>query len=415
MDVERCRQALSKLLVYSPLLNRPLLQEFSAFLDSPAENYPRFFTALAETALEVPQVAGSLWQNALLYEILSAENLFTSLAEKGELTESLMNVVKRDLANLELLFHFDPQRLSSGLPDLEGLVEPQKAETPFHKLMFTFAQESSWPHLAHRLAAFYRRYGTGIVCQHWAFKWTGELTGITKPHSIALDDLMGLVKQKELLLANTKQFLQDLPANCALLHGARGTGKSSLVKAVGCCLAPEGLHMVEVAKEDLAALPELMALLGEKTAKFVVFIDDLSFEEQETNYKALKAALEGSLAERPDNVLIYATSNRRHLIVESFRERDEIHGRDTVEEKLSLADRFGLQLTFPSLDQEEYLAIVKALANSLPISEEELKERAIRWERRASGRSGRVARHFVLSLAGELGVRPDWLNKRKES
>ena len=346
MDVERCRQALSKLLVYSPLLNRPLLQEFSAFLDSPAENYPRFFTALAETALEVPQVAGSLWQNALLYEILSAENLFTSLAEKGELTESLMNVVKRDLANLELLFHFDPQRLSSGLPDLEGLVEPQKAETPFHKLMFTFAQESSWPHLAHRLAAFYRRYGTGIVCQHWAFKWTGELTGITKPHSIALDDLVGLVKQKELLLANTKQFLQDLPANCALLHGARGTGKSSLVKAVGCCLAPEGLHMVEVAKEDLAALPELLALLGEKTAKFVVFIDDLSLKSRKPT-----TSPEGffrSLAERP---FIYATATAG-LIVEASG-ADEIHGRDTVEENCPLQTAVpAARVPFPN--QEEY-------------------------------------------------------------
>ena len=130
----------------------------------------------------------------------------------------------------------------------------------------------------------------------------------------------------------------------------------------------------------------------------------LSFEEQETSYKALKAVLEGSVARRPANILIYATSNRRHLVVESFREREEIHGSDTIHEKLSLSDRFGLHLTFPSLDQDDYLQIVEHLARSLPISHEELIRRALAWERKSSGRSGRLAQQFVQALAGELGI-----------
>jgi predicted AAA+ superfamily ATPase len=227
---------------------------------------------------------------------------------------------------------------------------------------------------------------------------------------VRLADLVGYERVREPLLTNTERFLAGLPAHHALLYGMPGTGKSSTVKAVMNEYADRGLRLVEVAKEDLGSLPRVLESLRARAPRFVIFVDDLSFEENEVEYKALKALLEGSVEEPPDNVRVYATSNRRNLIRERFSERDEsgvgddVHARDTMQEKLSLSARFGLRVTFPTPDQRQYLEIVAGLARrrGIEMPEEELKERAVLWDRWHAGRSGRTARQFVDELQAEL-------------
>ena len=222
---------------------------------------------------------------------------------------------------------------------------------------------------------------------------------------------MGYETERELLLRNTEHFLAGYPANNVLLYGDRGTGKSSTIKALLSAYGDRGLRLVEVPKAQLGDLPLVLRLLRDRRERFVLFIDDLSFQETETEYKALKAVLEGGLEARPPNVLLYATSNRRHLVQERFEDRagavnGELHGVDTVQEKLSLSDRFGITLTFLAPDQERYLGIVSSLAaaRALPIDAQELRSRALTWATRHKGRSGRTARQFVDYLSGELGL-----------
>ncbi|MDH7479751.1 MAG: ATP-binding protein, partial [Syntrophomonadaceae bacterium] len=216
--------------------------------------------------------------------------------------------------------------------------------------------------------------------------------------------------QRQQLILNTERFLSGLPASNVLLYGKRGTGKSSMVKALLNRYYLQGLRLVEVSKDDLSDLPSIVNLLRNRTLHFIIFVDDLSFEEHEIQYKGLKAVLEGGIETMPRNVLIYATSNRRHLIREYFSDREpgeEIHRDDTLQEKLSLADRFGITIFFPAPTQSVYLRIVEELANQrrIPLGREELHARAREWEKWQNGISGRTARQFVDNLAAEFGIR----------
>nr|MBA4116609.1 ATP-binding protein [Rubrobacter sp.] len=225
-----------------------------------------------------------------------------------------------------------------------------------------------------------------------------------------LETLIGYEREREPLLRNTERLLAGLPSHHALLYGLPGTGKSSTVKAVLNEYADRGLRLVELSKEDLKELPRVLETLRGRGSRFILFVDDLSFEEHEIEYKALKALLEGSVEEPPENVRVYATSNRRNLIRERFSDRadegsaeeGDVHPRDTMQEKLSLVARFGLRLTFPAPDQRRYLEIVSGLARErgMEVPEEDLKEKALLWDRWHSGRSGRTARQFVDELQG---------------
>jgi predicted AAA+ superfamily ATPase len=246
----------------------------------------------------------------------------------------------------------------------------------------------------------------------------GEMRGIAHPDPIQLAELVGYEREQALLTANVEHFLAGLPAHDALLYGPPGTGKSSTVKAIANAYAERGLRLVEVRKEDLADLPAIAALVRGRAPRFLLFVDDLSFEEHETQYKALKALLEGTAEARAANLLIYATTNRRNLVRESFADRgapgDDVHGRDTMQEKISLAARFGLRVTFAAPDQERYLAIATSLARGrgLPLAEEEVRARALLWERQHPGRSGRTARQFVDDLEAELHTQPSYVCSR---
>ena len=249
-----------------------------------------------------------------------------------------------------------------------------------------------------------------------AYRWTkagntGVLQGLPRPHTFPLARLAAINSQMARLVRNTEQFLAGRPANNVLLTGARGTGKSSLVKALLHEYAERGLRLIEVDKNDLATLPALLLLLETRPEKFIVFCDDLSFEEGEDGYKALKTALDGSLSRRAENVLVYATSNRRHLMPEYMDDNanthtgrgGEIHAKEAVEEKVSLSDRFGLWLSFYPFDQNEYLAAVENwLADfRLPL-DETTRHAALNWAQMRGSRSGRTAYQFACDWAGRL-------------
>lgn len=249
-----------------------------------------------------------------------------------------------------------------------------------------------------------------------AYRWTkagnaGVLQGLPRPHTFPLARLAAVNSQMARLVRNTEQFLAGRPANNVLLTGARGTGKSSLVKALLHEYAERGLRLIEVDKNDLATLPALLLLLETRPEKFIVFCDDLSFEDGEDGYKALKTALDGSLSRRAENVLVYATSNRRHLMPEYMDDNanthtgrgGEIHAKEAVEEKVSLSDRFGLWLSFYPFDQNEYLAAVENwLADfRLPL-DETTRHAALNWAQMRGSRSGRTAYQFACDWAGRL-------------
>ncbi|MYM65842.1 DUF815 domain-containing protein [Pseudoduganella sp. FT55W] len=253
----------------------------------------------------------------------------------------------------------------------------------------------------------------------FAFRWRKRgngpsyLQAVAHVSSIALDDLQHIGPQKEQIEQNTRQFVAGKPANNVLLTGARGTGKSSLIKACLNQFGKDGLRLIEVDKADLAELPDIVDLVAGRPERFIIFCDDLSFEEGESGYKALKVALDGSISAQSDNVLIYATSNRRHLLPErmsdnmSYKhdENGDLHPGETVEEKISLSERFGLWLTFYPFKQDDYLAIVGHWLSSLGCTEEQIEAArgdALRWALQRGSRSGRVAWQFAKDYAGKL-------------
>ena len=248
-----------------------------------------------------------------------------------------------------------------------------------------------------------------------AFRWrkkngVGYLQVVTHPHKITLKDIHGVEEQKKRIEQNTKQFVEGRTANNILLTGARGTGKSSLIKAVLNKFAKHGLRLIEVDKQELIDLPDIVDIISARPERFIIFCDDLSFEANDPGYKALKVILDGSIAASSENVLIYATSNRRHLMPEYMSENleykhvgEEVHPSETVEEKISLSERFGLWLSFYPFDQDDYLVIaehwIKALGAAIPDAGI-MRHEALLWALTRSSRSGRVAYQFALDWAG---------------
>lgn len=258
-----------------------------------------------------------------------------------------------------------------------------------------------------------------------AFRWRrrggrGQLEPVRHPHRIRLSDLCSVDDQKARLEQNTRQFVAGRSANNVLLTGARGTGKSSLIKAVLHQFATDGLRLIEIDKQDLADLPEIVDLIAERPERFIIFCDDLSFEASEPGYKAMKSVLDGSIAGMPDNLLIYATSNRRHLMPETMAEnlqvqrgdQGEIHPGETTEEKVSLSERFGLWLSFYPFDQDAYLDIclhwLEAYGvgpNSVLVERVDIRQEALQWALMRGARSGRIAWQFARDYAGRQAAK----------
>lgn len=252
-----------------------------------------------------------------------------------------------------------------------------------------------------------------------AFRWRrrngrGYLQAVTQPHAIRLKDLCDIDDQKERIDRNTRQFVEGRYANNVLLTGARGTGKSSLIKGLLNAYAKKGLRLIEIDKDDLIDLPDIIEMVQGRPERFIVFCDDMSFEEAEAGYKALKSVLDGSVSALPDNVLIYATSNRRHLMPEYHDENlqtrhvgGEIHPGEAVEEKVSLSERFGMWISFYPFSQDEYLQIVAHWLKTYGLDRkaiEEARSEALQWALQRGSRSGRVASQFARDYAGRAGL-----------
>jgi predicted AAA+ superfamily ATPase len=378
-----------------------------------SETFGRLWEGLV---LEPDPLLPDAWQSHLVGRLLDEENPFTLGAEKGQMSSALIEQTRRDLRTLQELFKLEAEPLlgmvEDAVPGLEGVWVAWRdtgcsgQTCPRHAVARKLAATQDWGGCVSLLADHFSRHGAGRFGRHRAFRWRGHgLHAVPEPDSVRLAELVGYERERKPLLRNTERFLVGLPAHHALLYGLPGTGKSSTVKAILNEYADQGLRLVEVAKEDLGALPRVLEVLRGRGPRFVLFVDDLSFEEHEVGYKSLKALLEGSVEAPPENVRVYATSNRRNLVRERFSEReDDVHARDTMQEKLSLAARFGLRVTFPIPDQQRYLGIVAELARQrgIKIAEGELIERAILWDQWHAGRSGRTARQFVDELEADL-------------
>lgn len=357
------------------------------------------------------------WRSYLVGRLLDDENPFSLGSEGGVLRGAVLGQARLDLRTLKGLFDVDARTLTGmveeAVPELAGVwvswSDPEGIEdSPRAAVARKLAAAVDWGACAELLADHFARHGAGPFGRHRAFRWDGEgFRAVPHPDPVRLGGLIAYEEEREPLVENTKRLLAGLPAHNVLLYGQPGTGKSSTVKALLNEFADDGLRLVEVAKEDLGSLPRVLGALRGRGPRFVLFVDDLSFEEHEVEYKALKALLEGSVEEPPENVRVYATSNRRNLIRETFADREDgdVHAKDTMQEKQSLAARFGLRVTFPAPDQGRYLEIVEGLARErgIEVPGEQLRERALLWDRWHAGRSGRTARQFVDDLEAGLG------------
>ena len=297
------------------------------------------------------------------------------------------------------------------LMDFDFDLEYNISNKAIDKLKLSILNCDNWGDSLERILEFYNQYGTGVFGEYKAFVWEYEdgtpyLRGIESPDPVRLGDLVGYEYQKEIIIDNTKQFLNGYQANNILLYGSRGTGKSSTVKAIINEYYDEGLRLIEVDKNKLCDFTRIIRILRGKNLKFIIFVDDLVFEEGEASYSALKTILEGGIENRSSNILIYATTNRKHLVKETFSERsgDDVHSNDTIEEKLSLADRFGMTVSFYSPDQKEFLKIIDraAEARGIKVEKEYLHAEALKWVRWYNARSPRTAIQFINWLEGTL-------------
>lgn len=375
---------------------------------------------------------GNLWHCYLSNLLVNHENSYSRACEIRGAVEGTVNAaVLHDIAIFRELFIFDFAAVSRALqvPEFEQVLsyEGNEQESRVYNrrirdrictLAVRLASASSAEEMKERLTEFYREYGVGKFGLHKAFRIGhrrtedgGEAVVIEPILNIAhvkLSDLVGYETAKKKLVENTEAFVAGRKANNCLLYGDAGTGKSSSIKAIANEYYDRGLRIIEVYRHQFRDLNDVIAQIKNRNYKFIIYMDDLSFEDFETEYKYLKAVIEGGLEKKPDNVLIYATSNRRHLIREKFsdkRERDEdLHTNDTVQEKLSLVYRFGVTIYFGAPDKAQFQQIVKALAQRANISlpEEELLAEANKWELFHGGLSGRTAQQFIDYLSGTL-------------
>ena len=370
--------------------------------------------------------AGNLWHDYLTYLLVNHENAFSTACEiVGPVEDTINAFAMHDFEIFKQLYDFDLKELekiypsvdSSLITDYQNINEGSKV---FNKrirdrictLAQKLAKAESTEEFMDDMVQFYKEFGVGKLGLHKAFRIDGTVTParivpITNIAHVHLDDLVGYEIAKKKLIDNTEAFVQGRPANNCLLFGDAGTGKSSSIKGILNQYYDQGLRIIEAYKHQFKDLNDIIAQVKNRNYKFIIYMDDLSFEEFEIEYKYLKAVIEGGLEKKPDNILIYATSNRRHLVREKFSDkeerRDDLHSSDTVQEKLSLVARFGVSIFFCAPDKKQFQNIVKTLAerHQVEMPEEELLLEANKWELQHGGLSGRTAQQFIDYLCGK--------------
>lgn len=368
---------------------------------------------------------GNVWHFFLAYVLANHENAFSTECEiRGHIEGSINELALHDFRLFREMYAYDLDAIGRKLkvPVFSILknfrpaagvsrVYNQRIRDRIEELSLRLAESRDEQEFMDEVVRFYGEFGVGKFGLHKAFKVENnggevQILPITKTEHIRLDDLIGYEIQKQKLIENTEAFVHGRKANNCLLFGDAGTGKSSSIKAILNEYYDQGLRMIEIYKYQFRDLATVISQVKNRNYKFIIFMDDLSFEEFEVDYKYLKAIIEGGLERRPDNVLIYATSNRRHLIRESFSDKrrpdDELHSSDTVQEKLSLAYRFGVTIYFGMPGKNQFQEIVLGLADrsGITLSEEELLAQANEWELKHGGMSGRTATQFITHLLG---------------
>ncbi len=381
--------------------------------DDAAAAAPAYASLFRAIAAELPQDgrSGDGWRLWLDRAMGEDENPLSRWAEgEGGRPPTWMHAAAlHDLAILRRASRYD----TAWLADRLGVVPlGRPGVSPCDSII----GDGDLVHALDALIARYRSSGGTQFGRGRAFRWEGVERGfnpIARVDPIRLTDLIGYDEQRQIVIRNTEHFVTGHPANNVLIYGERGTGKSSTIKALLNEFGDRGLRLIELARSRLGDLPAILSSLTDRPQRFILFVDDLSFSSAETDYRDLKAILEGGVEPRPANVLLYATSNRRHVVEERFSDRggptDEIHAWDTAQEKLSFSDRFGISVTFVAPDRDHYIRIAVALARArgVQLPESEIAERALEWAVWQNGRSGRTARQFADNLAAECGVRPE--------
>lgn len=333
--------------------------------------------------------------------ILTDDNAFTKAAASGKadtLPDAVLNGVKSDLEKLEAIAFIKPEDIYNSVEN-EDLKKVLKTLPAWETGTAVSPLRTKWAENINVLLKYHRENGYGMYSRYVAFTWRNHsLCPISGTDPVLLSDLKNYETQRKKVIDNTESFVNGYPSNNVLLYGDRGTGKSSTVHAVLNEYAKYGLRMIEISKSDIPDLNLIRELLSESPMKFIIFIDDLCFDSHDDSFGELKAALEGSLSGRKHNTIIYATSNRRHLIKESFSDREnDINRNDIMQEQLSLSDRFGLSITFINPDKKDYLDIVDKIAadRQLNVNPQKLHLVAEQWASRKGGRSPRCARQFI--------------------
>ena len=428
---------ISKLIIYNNLGEDSILSRLSDIFRTFDSCHYRDEDLIARIYREVKRLLDlgttygfdkNLWHNYLTYVLVTNENSFTLTSEKVGANDGTVNhFAKNDFRMFMDLFAYDfrPLEETLGIDCFSTLLSYRAIGKK--EQMYNINVSEKVRALSEKLAAapdvdtffdavvgFYRDYGVGMFGLNKAFRLSrerGELEfiPIKNMDKAVLDDLTGYEIQKKKLIENTEAFVSGRLANNCLLYGDAGTGKSTSIKAILNQYYDRGLRMIEIYKHEFKDLSRVISHIKNRNYRFIIYMDDLSFEDFETDYKYLKAVIEGGMETRPDNVLIYATSNRRHLIRETWSDRsdrdDELHRSDTMQEKLSLVARFGITIAYMKPNQKEYYEIVRNLAARHPqitLSDEELCSEAHKWELSHGGISGRTAQQFVNYLAGQM-------------
>lgn len=418
------------LVIYRNLEYQQLFEDMAQLLKEPAmgEAHAHKAAGLAGQLIELAVkygFEGNLWHCFLAFCLANNENAYSTSCEiRGSAGGSLDLLAAADFTIFKELFDLDIRSLGGPVWEMLAEYRPAQADSKvFNRrirdrivnLAVQLEQAESVGAFQRLVVDFYREFGVGKFGLNKAFRIVERDEGqkvvidpIINVEHVYLNDIVGYELQKKKLVENTEAFVNGREANNVLLFGDAGTGKSSSVKAILNEYYSRGLRIIEVYKHQFKALSDVLEQIKDRNYKFIIYMDDLSFEDYELEYKYLKAILEGGLGKRPRNVLIYATSNRRHLIREKFSDKreldDELHGNDTVQEKLSLAARFGVTIYFGSPDKFEFQRIVKVLAERYHVNmpEEQLYAEANKWELSHGGLSGRTASQFITHLLGTL-------------